>query len=393
MNKRKVFVCCCKGPSIGGIDKTLITFLQALSRNNCEITLLLDRENKFLKTSLADYNIKFVHLLDISHKNVLKNDIKHFDLFHILKGFYYRIKMRFDRSYSYNKLYSYRSVSHAIVPKDTVDVAISYVMGFDSLDMALCCKAKKHIAFVHGDCRGINEYILAHQNPKTLLKFDKIYCVSETIKASFAEMYPMCTDILDTFYNIFDAENVKTLSCEPATDMILDDILTLCTVGRLSIEKGQDLIPKCAKILLSEKIKFRWYIVGEGPFRTELEKAISDNHLEDNVILLGLKTNPYPYIKNCDIYVQTYYTESYCMSIREALALEKIIVSTNFPAISEQISDGVNGLVAEMSPESLASNILHLLTDKNLEETLKKNLSKPIKTHNGIEKLDSFIKE
>ena len=158
----------------------------------------------------------------------------------------------------------------------------------------------------------------------------------------------------------------------PFTEDIAEMIIV--SVGRLVEPKGFDLAISAAGNLNQSKTNFRWYIVGDGPQRTELLQSITAAGLEERVILTGAKENPYVYINNCDIYVQTSRVEGYCLTIGEARILNKPIVSTNFEVVYNQIRDGENGLIAEMNGSSIADAILKISKNESLRSHIINNL-------------------
>ena len=122
---------------------------------------------------------------------------------------------------------------------------------------------------------------------------------------------------------------------------------------------------------------FVWHIVGDGPERSQLETLIAENDLKDHVILDGSKTNPYPYMKYADLFVHPSYVESQGLTVLEAMALDVPCVVTKSLGPCEFIEDGVNGLLTEQSPESLAEKVLAILNDKKLYQHIKENTKFP----------------
>ena len=132
---------------------------------------------------------------------------------------------------------------------------------------------------------------------------------------------------------------------------------------------------EAAKILKSQGVKFKWYFIGEGVCRISLEAMIDQYDLSDMVILAGAQDNPYVYIKNADIYVQTSRFEGYCLTIAEARILNKPIVSTDFDVVHNQIISEENGIIVDMNPKSIADAIVRLYSEKGLCAKLINNLS------------------
>ena len=127
--------------------------------------------------------------------------------------------------------------------------------------------------------------------------------------------------------------------------------------------------------------------------RETVESEIQKNDVAEHVILLGTQMNPYPYIKNCDIYVQTSFSEGWCLTVQEARILQKPIVTTPLPVMHEQIISGENGLTAEaVTPEALFEGIRTLLDHPELREKFVENLSHEVCDNSGeLQKLYDFI--
>ena len=146
--------------------------------------------------------------------------------------------------------------------------------------------------------------------------------------------------------------------------------LRIVTVGRMTTQKNYVLAVETAKHLKDSGLNFCWFFVGDGPERVTIENLVTDYGLEEYVLLLGIQSNPYPYMAGCDIYVQTSSFEGFCLTLREARILNKPVVSTNFSVVYDQIRDGENGLIAEMIAESVAEKIILLAKNKTLREKL-----------------------
>ena len=116
-------------------------------------------------------------------------------------------------------------------------------------------------------------------------------------------------------------------------------------------------------VLLKEKcrVPVRWYVLGEGDLRDSLERQIKAAHLENDFLLLGVKTNPYPYCKNCDIYVHATEFEGKSIAIQEAQTLGKPILATDCSGNKEQINDGIDGRLCQLTPEAISNQIVWMI--------------------------------
>ena len=173
-----------------------------------------------------------------------------------------------------------------------------------------------------------------------------------------------------------------------------DSIAKIVTVGRLVALKGYDLAIDTAKLLDKKGVQFKWYVIGEGPERDNIEKLIKKNELEDKFILLGQKANPYPYIKNSDIYVQTSRFEGFGLAIAEAKILEKVVITTNFDTAYNQIDNGQNGIISEMDSVHICNEIIKVINDTDILQRIQSNLIKQKKDNTfEIEKIYKLIEK
>ena len=172
-----------------------------------------------------------------------------------------------------------------------------------------------------------------------------------------------------------------------------DSVTNIVTVGRVSPEKGMDMIPEITVRLLKSGYKIHWFIIGDGTCIGDLKREIERNHLNDYITLTGNQINPYPFIKKCDIYVQPSYEEGYSTTICEAGILGKAIIGTTTSGgIREQIEDRVSGLLAEPTPESIVNKIGELIKDVNFRHKLEKNvLLRDYSNSNEFQKLKYII--
>jgi glycosyltransferase involved in cell wall biosynthesis len=178
-------------------------------------------------------------------------------------------------------------------------------------------------------------------------------------------------------YNIVSPKTIQKMADEEvelATEN--DKDVKLVSVGRLAREKGLDLSLEAVDILIKRGHNLKWYLIGEGNVRQYLEEKIKEKQLEDRVILLGQKENPYPYINNCDIYLQTSRYEGKSISIDEAKILGKAILITNFKTAKDHIKHEENGIISEMNSFSVANDLERIIKNTNLRDTLSNNLLK-----------------
>jgi glycosyltransferase involved in cell wall biosynthesis len=154
------------------------------------------------------------------------------------------------------------------------------------------------------------------------------------------------------------------------------DMIKLLSIGRFSYPKNFDNLPDICSRLVNEhgEVDLKWYIVGFGD-EEPIRRAIAESGMEEHVILLGKKENPYPYIKACDIYVQPSRYEGKSVTVREAQMLCKPVVVTNYPTASSQIQDGIDGVIVPMDNDGCAKGIANVIADSALQKRLIDYLS------------------
>jgi glycosyltransferase involved in cell wall biosynthesis len=199
-------------------------------------------------------------------------------------------------------------------------------------------------------------------------KYDKIVADGENGKKIMQHTYPEFSKKIEVIYDIVALDLIGRMA---DVGKSYDDGyagIRLLTIGRLSAPKGYDIAMEACRKLKDKGLQFRWYVLGEGPLRAQMEEYIKKNELREDFVLLGAKLNPYPYLKNCTIYVQTSKFEGFGTTVVEARMLNKPIVTTNFDVIYEQIKNGKNGLIVEMNADAVCEGILTLVED---EEQMK----------------------
>ena len=269
----------------------------------------------------------------------------------------------------------------------TYDVAIDFY-GYGSFVTAFLAtkiQAKKKATWIHDEkpywMKSVQKY---------LCEYDKIYGVSQAVVDAFCREYPHYKDKAAVFYNVIDIEEIKRKS-EQDEVIPFKDSFNIVTVGRLTEQKGYDIAIKAASILKKRKINFVWYAIGGGRDEEKLKKLVEKCCLENQFVFLGRKRNPYPYMKHCDLYVQPSRHEGYVITLVEARALCLPILSSDIPSAREQIQDGINGYVAELSAEAIADKIEYLYNNPSqMEKTVKYLKEHPIDFSKELLKLETI---
>ena len=202
-------------------------------------------------------------------------------------------------------------------------------------------------------------------------KIDYIVSVSEECKKSFINIYPNLEDKVIVIENILSEEHIRKMANEfTVRDEIDFNSTILCSVGRFCCPKNFINIPKICREIIDKGKDVKWYLIGYGPEESDIRQVIKDNKVENNVIILGKKENPYPYMKACDIYVQPSRFEGKAVTVREAQILCKPVVITNYATASSQVVDGKDGIIVDMDNKSVAEGICKLLDNSHTRQKL-----------------------
>ena len=355
--------------NLGGVQKALISALNAIDYSENDVVLYI-RKNR---TDLIESVNKNVSKIIINKDNT-KYYRKPYSLLLLIK---LSIAKLFGKNTSeINKrlndyivdLQMKYEKEHYFSDDTIYDVAISYIQSHTAKFVSENIKAKKKVMFYHGSTDEFHEI-----NEAIMSDYEKIYCVSKGALASISKWYPEFSEKMDYIENYVDYESIKRNAQEFKPDYP-ENKLILCSCGRITPVKGYDLAVEAAEILKANNIDFKWYFVGDGTDRAKIEDMIASKNLSDNIVITGLKDNPHPYVKNCDIYVQPSYEESFGLTIYEAMILNKIVVTTSTVGAQEIVTNEGDGIIADISSKSIAQKIQYVLENEKLENKIKKVL-------------------
>ena len=357
---------------VGGVEKALLQLLRQFDRSRYELTVFLpDEAGAWTERLRAEVPVVILRMEPF--RTVLKKELRSLRVWSFLRSLFFRLLSRRVTPRNYHRGYAFFIRSLDRWP-GRFDCAIAYQIVND--DCVLSClyrlRAKKRVAWSHA---------VIHKEdpiyPEWYSRFDRIFCVSDYARRVLLQNMPVLRDKAGVYYNHMDPEEIRRLAAAPGPLSGPEGTLLLLTVGRLSPEKGQLLIPPAARILLDSGCRFLWYLVGDGPSAQEIRAAIRAEGVQNWVILLGNLDNPYPCMRQCDIYVQTSLTEGWGLTVSEAKALAKPIVTTDAGVMSEQIRSGKTGIIVpQAQPEALARGILTLAEQPALRAAFSEQLAR-----------------
>lgn len=371
MKKKILF--CLQTMVMGGVEKELITVLKKMDKIQFDIELLLFYVQDTDIMRSIPKGVK-VTVLQLEKDYWLCNGPQYVKS-RLRKGHLAEaVKIAAKTAINGGASSAYVNLRDVQVLPGEYDCAVCYHMhsGMVLRYVAEKVNAKKKVAWIHNDFATTGYKIECYE--KDLKKYDSIVAVSDRLKEEFVSHCPSLRGRTITIHNIVDQEDILEKAAQkPDASFQNDTRIKMVTVGRYVEQKGFDLAISACRILKDKGLDVSWYAIGWGPDEGKLQKLVETEQLQDCFYLTGRKDNPYPYIAGADIYVQPSRHEGYAITIAEAKTLKKIIVCTDFAGASEQIENGVNGVIVKsFSPDAIAEAILMIGADGVYREKLQK---------------------
>lgn len=357
MKKQIAFVI--ESLELGGAEKSLVTLLQNLDYSQYDVDLITLKSGGFFK--------------DFVPKEVKRHTIQIVE-FGGIDRIRFAIEKKIYKNYHSAQLY-WKCFKKNFTPIDKkYDIVFAYNQGFVTYYVEELMRANKKYAWINTDYQKAG-YNIQFDYP-IYKNFDQVVTVSPEGKASFENELRKIGKTLNVgiIKDITDEKMLVKESQLPMKVNFSENKINIVTVARLMEYKGLNLAIDACYILKTKNFPVNWYVVGEGMERSTLEKQIQENKLTENFFLLGADKNPYPYMKNADVYVQTSLFEGLGLTVIEASLLHKPIVSTNFPTVYGILKHEDTGLICEMNANDIANSIERLITDSTLKNKLVDNL-------------------
>jgi glycosyltransferase involved in cell wall biosynthesis len=364
----------------GGIEKSLLTLLSEIDYDQYDVDLLLfDHSGVLFKMVPQQVNIlpplfeTYSTPLLMAVPALIKKG-----RFRLLTGKVLSATLpRFSKGMGTGVRWAiYRHSLNNV--KKHYDVAISYIDFFCNYFVIEKVNADKKIVYNHMD------YLYSQKSGwpcprlerKSFSKSDYIVSVAESSRESLESFFPEFSNKMRVIHNRVSTETVRKMANESSVTVEMNhhNVFKIVTVARLVEEKGVLLALGACKILIEQGFAISWFLIGNGSLREGLQTQAKALGIEKHFILLGEKANPYPYMKECDVYVQPSKTEAHCVAVEEAIALSCPIVVTDIPSFHQQIKHEESGIIVKTTPEGIAEGIGLLLNSSELREKLTSHL-------------------
>lgn len=328
--------------SFGGAEKVLVNLVNNMDKNVFDITV----------QTMFDVGV---------HRERISKDVKY------IPGY----KFAFRGNSYFFKLFTPKFLYQLFI-KDDYDIVVSYLEGPPARIVSGCQDDKiKKICWIHIQLDDEDKYRAGFRNVQEANKcyksFNKIICVSETVKDSFMNIAKDEFRDITVLYNTNETEEIIEKSKEIVSDIIFDeDIVNICSVAKITETKGYDHLAHVHKRLINEGVRHHIYILGVGEQREEIEKYLKENELTDTFTFLGFKENPYKYVANCDLYVCSSHREGFSTAVTESLIVGTPVVSTLCSGAQELLGyNNEYGLVVENNEEGIYQGLKYMLANPN----------------------------
>ena len=355
---------------VGGVEKSLASLLSIIPREEYDIHVGLVLPEGDLM-SLLPSDVKVHHITELAERwQELKDPPLSTIKSYAIKGLYLKalyasviyLACKLQRSYLWWIEYLLKDTKGI---SESFDVAVAYAGPSSDIDYYVCNKVKavRKVGWVHFDISIFN--IDKKATAKYYRQYDRIYVVSETGLNIFNHAFPEFQNKTKVFHNVVSTVQIKEQAKTGETYSDGYKGKRLLTVGRISPEKGQRVAIQALKLLVDKGYDIHWYFVGDGNDLQNCQDDIKKLGLTAYVTFLGTKTNPYAFMRDCDVYVQPSRHEGFCITLAEALCFDNPIVSTDFTGAREQLENRQNSVVVGMEAIDVSDGI-----EKALKMTL-----------------------
>lgn len=363
---------------IGGAETSLIGLLQALDPTKVDVDLFVHDHRGEMMAFIPQWvnllpEIPAYTLIERPIKEVLQKGYIRLVLARLIAKWQFRNYAKKNHPTDGSALFGYigkcvTSILPSLKQFGFYDLAISFITPHNIVLEKV--EAKKKMCWIHTDYSNID--VNAALELPVWGGYDYIASISEEVGKGFCSVFPSLESKLIEIENILSPSFVRKRSLEfiPQNMPTPKDEITFLTIGRYCYAKKMEEIPILCRLLREKGLPIKWYIIGFGSYAEEIRKAILQEGMQEHVIMLGKKTNPYPYIKACDWYIQPSRYEGKSVVVREAQILQKPVIITAYPTAASQITHEVDGVIVPLPVEACAEEMAKAILNKELKNRL-----------------------
>lgn len=383
---------------IGGAERALLSLLEAFDYSKYDVNLFLMRHDGdwfnllpkkvHLLPEIKEYTGLAVPMTTIMKRGlwgvaigriVAKIKARKYVKSHGLKG---------DNGVELEYSHKYTVRVMPVISDKEYDLVISFLT--PHYFAAEKVQAKKKIAWIHTDYSTVDIDVKSEE--KMWSKYDRIVSISDDCTKGFISKFPNLESKILPVENIISPDFIHKQAdmVDVSDEMNSGEALKLLSVGRFSTAKNFDNVPDICRRIVESGLNVKWFLIGYGGDEKLIKSKIKENSMENNVVILGKKSNPYPYIKACDAYIQPSRYEGKCVAVREAQILGKPVIITNYTTAPSQLKDGFDGAIVPLDNEDCAEAITKILKTPDKLTILAENCAKT--DYSNAEELDKIYK-
>lgn len=383
------------GPmDLGGIERSLIGLLQAFDYEQFNVDLFLYSHHGVLFNQIDERVNLLPEVKELAYiRESFGQKIKHGCYYSAFVRLSDMLKSFVGKPIENDKSWARIMRKFAKPLKKEYDLALSFFLPFDFLIEKVNAKVK--LGWIHTDYSSLKPTKEHYEHLyRAYSQVNYAVGVSSQCVESFVKVFPEFKKKTFFVENILSESYIRSQAdlVDVSSEMKTESEYKLLSIGRFCDAKNFDSIPEICKRILEQGLSVTWFLIGFGKDEELIRSKITEYGMDEHVVILGKKDNPYPYIKACDIYVQPSRYEGRCVSVTEAQILNKPVVITNYATASSQLNDGFDGVIVPLDNQSCADGIVKVLKNINLQDKLVQNTkANDYSNANEVQKLYKLI--
>ncbi len=376
---------------IGGFTSSLQPMLKHLSSKGVKVDVMLFQRSDFLLET--NENISVIYNEQPMNSFYKWRRFLSSPLFMLtyLRHFIFPKNKRYTVEFSQCESYL-NSLQYSMLDLRQYDGVIAWEECFVGYYLANSVKAKLKLGYIHPD---YEKALYSKRIDEIAYKgLDYLVAISNSTKEILQRNLTGFGGEIVALPNTLDVDKILLMSQEEPC-MYDKSYFNMVSVARLdNTSKALDRLVAISARLRDAHHNFRWYIVGDGKDRAMTQKLIKDKGVQEQVIMVGAKTNPYPYIKHADLFVLQSYYEGRPLSVEEALILETPVLVSNYCSAEEQVKEGQTGFIAQNDEQAIFEKLEMILTKQEMLEDVRGNLERLDKTaYKDVDRLLEIIEK
>lgn len=359
---------------LGGAERALVGLLNALDTDRVDVDLFLNQHTgEFMPLIPKKINLlperrgynaierPMIQVLKEGQYGIVRGRLKARKLHKKYHRSLTNIEKTFDSSAFHYVAECVQPYLPSLEDLGEYDLAISFLQPHNIVLNKV--RAKKKIAWIHTDYSSV--FVNRAMELPVWAGFDYIASISQDCTKSFLSAFPTLESKIIEIENILSTSFIRhQAALQDVSHEMLKPGFNILSVGRYCHAKNYDNVPDITRRLVDKGFNdLRWYIIGFGGDEPLIRQRIAEAGMEEHVILLGKKDNPYPYIKACDVYAQPSRYEGKSVTVREAQVLCKPVIVTSYPTAKSQVRDGVDGIIVPQDNEGCANGIAEAISN------------------------------